>query len=298
MHFTAFYYLPRFYPKPFLAMVLCWVVFHFNVALAGDRLLATGGVTQVEGAAGGGLSPWALITGYGTDQQVGGSAFFTTLRTRGGFELNSGGVSIGFNNRVEISLAQQKFGLGSTVKGESIRLDTLGIKLRLAGDAIYDQDVWMPQIAVGLQIKHNEDFDFVPKALGAQRATGLDAYLAASKIFMGAVGGRNLLLNATLQTTKANQFGLLGFGGDRHNNYQLQPAVSATLMLTDKLFIGTEYRAKPDNLSSYKEDDAKDIFLVWFPIKNLSITSAFVDLGNIADKDHQTGWYFSGQVSY
>jgi len=29
----------------------------------GGRLLLTGGVTQVEGAGGGGLSPWALIGG-------------------------------------------------------------------------------------------------------------------------------------------------------------------------------------------------------------------------------------------
>ena len=32
----------------------------------GGKLLATGGVSQVEGAGGGGLANWALITGYGT----------------------------------------------------------------------------------------------------------------------------------------------------------------------------------------------------------------------------------------
>lgn len=47
------------------------------LAHAGDRLLATGGVTQIEGAAGGGLMPWAVISGYGTDQQIGGSLFYT-----------------------------------------------------------------------------------------------------------------------------------------------------------------------------------------------------------------------------
>jgi len=49
-------------------------------AIAGDRLLATGGVAQIEGAAGGGLTPWALITGYGTDAQIGGSAFYTQAK--------------------------------------------------------------------------------------------------------------------------------------------------------------------------------------------------------------------------
>ena len=35
----------------------------------GGKLLLTGGVTQIEGAGGGGLTPWALIGGYGSDGQ-------------------------------------------------------------------------------------------------------------------------------------------------------------------------------------------------------------------------------------
>ena len=30
------------------------------------KLIATAGLIQIEGAGGGGLAPWALITGYGT----------------------------------------------------------------------------------------------------------------------------------------------------------------------------------------------------------------------------------------
>jgi hypothetical protein len=265
---------------------------------AGDRLLATGGVTQIEGAAGGGLVPWALISGYATQDQIGGSAFFTQARTRGGFDLQSGGVSVGFNNRVEISASQMRFGLSDTVPGQDIYLDTIGAKVRLFGDAIYDQDNWVPQVSVGIQFKHNEDFNQVPKSLGAVKANGVDAYLAASKLYLGAVYGRNVLVNATLQATKANQFGLLGFGGDENNDYQLEPEGSIALMLTDKLFLGTEYRAKPDNLSVFKEQDAKDIFIAWFPIKYLSVTAAYVDLGNIANKLNQETWYISGQISY
>lgn len=267
-------------------------------ANAGDRLLATGGVGQMEGAAGGGLTPWALISGYGTDTQIGGSVYYTQAKTNGGFELDSGGVSIGINNRFELSLSQQKFGFSNTVPGESARLNTLGAKVRLFGDAVYDQDKWLPQVAVGVQVKHNEDYGVVPKTLGAKHATGYDFYLSATKLYLGAVLGRNLLLNGTLQATKANQFGLLGFGGDRNNHYQLQPAGSVALMLTDNLILGAEYRAKPDNLNVYKEDDAKDVFLAWFPVKNFSVTAAYLDLGNIANKDNQTAWYLSGQLTY
>ncbi|MDE2280798.1 MAG: DUF3034 family protein, partial [Xanthomonadaceae bacterium] len=35
------------------------------------KLLLTGGVSQIEGSAGGGLTPWALIGSYGTQGQFG-----------------------------------------------------------------------------------------------------------------------------------------------------------------------------------------------------------------------------------
>jgi hypothetical protein len=285
--------------KSSLAAIIGVTMMSHNVsAIAGDRLLATGGVAQIEGAAGGGLTPWALISGYGTDAQVGGSVFYTQAKTNGGFELDSGGFSVGFNNRVELSISQQKFGFSNTVPRESARMNTLGAKVRLFGDAVYDQDTWLPQVAAGIQLKHNEDYDFVPNALGAKHQSGVDFYLAATKLYLGAVFGRNLLINGTLQATKANQFGLLGFGGDKNNHHQLQPAGSIAVMLTDNLILGAEYRAKPSNLSVFKEDDAKDIFLAWFPVKNLSITAAYLDLGNIANKDNQTAWYLSGQITY
>ncbi|HSI44676.1 MAG TPA: DUF3034 family protein [Methylophilus sp.] len=265
---------------------------------AGDRLLATGGVTQVEGAAGGGLMPWAVISGYGTDKQVGGSAFYTHAETKADYKLNSAGISLGFANRVEVSAAQTRFGLGNTVRGEEIRLNTLGVKLRLIGDAIYDQDTWLPQISVGTQYKYNEDFNFVPKSLGAKDRSGVDYYVAASKLFLGAANGYNLLVNANLHATKANQFGLLGFGGDRRDSYRIYPAVSAAVMLSDSFLVGTELRFKPDNLSGVEEKKAQDVFLTWFPHRNVSVTGAYIDLGTIATKENQTGWYVSGQFNY
>lgn len=218
------------------------LLFAVSLAHAGDRLVGTGGVTQIEGAGGGGLMPWALISGYGTDAQTGASAFYSHAETRDDFKLDTYGVAIGFNNRVELSASQARFELVAPLAGEKIRLNTLGIKVRLMGDAIYDQDNWLPQISLGVQYKYNEDFNFVPKLVGAKQNDGFDLYLASSKLFLGAVNGYNLLLNANLQATKANQFGLLGFGGDKRDSYRVYPAVSAAVMLTDNLLIGTELR--------------------------------------------------------
>ena len=68
-----------------------------EVASAQDsgRLLATSGVVQIEGAGGGGLVPWALITGYGTRDQVGGDVHYTVVPVTD-FTLNSAGVAVGF----------------------------------------------------------------------------------------------------------------------------------------------------------------------------------------------------------
>lgn len=280
------------------AASLLFIGIYSTSLLAGERLLGTGGVMQIEGSAGGGLTPWALIAGYGTQGETGASSFYTHARTQGGFEMQLGGAAVGFNNRVEISYSHQRFGLSDTVPNEHIRMHTVGLKVRLFGDAVYDQDTWVPQVSAGVQIKHNVDFGKVPRALGAENATGVDFYLSATKLYLAAIDGRNLLINMTLQATKANQFGLLGFGGDKHNNYQLEPAASVALMLTDNFLIGTEYRARPDNLNSFSEDDAKDLFISWFPAKNLALTLAYIDLGNIADKDNQKAWYLSGQISY
>jgi hypothetical protein len=59
-----------------------------------------------------------------------------------------------------------------------------------------------------------------------------------------------------------------------------------------------EYRNKPNNLSAFEEEDWKDIYLAWAPTKNISLTAAYVDLGNVALRDNQSGIYTSLQVGF
>jgi hypothetical protein len=266
-------------------------------AHAQGRLLATGGATQIEGAAGGGLVPMALIAGYGTRDEIGGTIFGTFVNT-GKFRLYSAGAAAGFYDRFEVSIAQQHFNLGSTVPGESIEQDIVGVKLKLAGDAVFEQDRWMPQIAAGVQYRDNRDFDLVPRALGAKRGHDFDFYLAATKVYLGALAGRNVLLNGVVRATRANQLGLLGFGGDKHDSYQPQFEGTAGVFLTDNLLLGAEYRSKPDNLSVFREQAWSDVFVAWVPNKRVAVVGAYAKLGDIADKQNQHGWYLSGQVSF
>jgi len=280
--------------KQRLCLLLSAVVFSCTVA-AGDRLLATGGAQQVEGAAGGGLVPWALIAGYGTRDQVGGSAFYTRVDTRD-FTLDSHGAAVGLFDRVELSVAKQKFDAGSVVPGLNLRMDTIGAKVKVFGDAVSDQDSPWPQVAVGLQHKRNTTMT-VPTAIGARSGSDTDFYVAATKLWLAAFLGRNALANVTLRATRANQFGLLGFGGDHKSSRSLQPEASLAVMLTDNWVLGAEHRWKPDNLSVFKEEGASDVFLAWFPHRNAAVTLAWAKLGTIAGKAKQQGAYLSLQLT-
>jgi len=277
-------------------LALCGTVSAAGLPAPGARLPATGGVSQIEGAGGGGLTPWALIAGYGSRDEVG----FTIFHTRADptdFSLVATGVGVGVRDRVELSYARQRLGLGSTVPGQSISQDIFGLKVKLAGDAVFDQDRWMPQLAFGLQCKRNDDMT-VPKALGARNDEGVDFYLAATKVWLGAVFGRNLLLNGTVRATKANQMGLLGFGGDRRDAYRDVSEVSVGVFLTDRLVVGAEARRKPDNLSVFREETFKDVYVAWFPSKRVSLTVGWLDLGRIADRREQRAFHLSGQLAF
>jgi len=266
-------------------------------AAAGDRVLGSSGVSQVEGAAGGGLSPWAVIAGAGSRDQIGVSVYATHVRTRGGYELNAAGVAAGFDDTVEVSLARQRFGLADTVPGKQLGLDIVGLKWRVFGDAVFDADGWRPQIALGLQHKRVRDM-FVPALLGARRSIDTEPYVAVTKLWFAAAGGYNLLTNLTLRATRANQFGLLGFGGDRGERLRLQPEASIAVLPHDNLAIGFEWRDKPSLLSAAPETRALDVFVAWWPMRNLNLTAAYLDLGQIANKTSQRSSYLSAQLQF
>ena len=262
------------------------------------KLLATAGVTQLEGAGGGGIVPWALITGYGTRDAIGGNAHYTYVHTSN-FDLNSTGVALGFFDRVEVSFARQWFDLRSVGpkvglgKNYTIDQNIAGLKVRVFGDAVYDQDKWWPQVSVGMQYKANNRGRLLA-AIGARSSDGTDFYVAATKLLLS----QSLLVNATIRATRANQFGLLGFGGDRNSGYSAQFEGSLAYLINRNFAVGAEIRTKPDNLKFAHEDNAWDLFAAWFITKNVSATLAYANLGHIAAQTSQSGVYFSLQAGF
>ena len=267
------------------------------------KLTATGGVSQVEGAGGGGLTPWALITGYGTRDSYGANVFGTSVNAQD-YSLAVVGAAVGIADRVELSFARQEFkGKLAPLNQLDIKQDIFGLKVKLAGDAVYDQDSAMPQIAAGVMVKRNKGIDGLGalgvtnvKQLGADDDKGVDYYLSATKIILD----QSLLLNGTLRATKANQMGILGFGGDKKNSYQVLPEVSLAYLINRKLVAGVEYRAKPDNLKVDNEKDYYDAFIAYFPSKHFSITAAYAELGDITifNPKRQHGLYLSLQAGF
>lgn len=271
---------------------------HAEPLFESGRLLATTGVSQIEGAGGGGLVPWAVITGYGTRDAVGGNVHGTVVRT-GNYTLATVGVAAGLYDRVELSYARQwldtretgrSLGLGA---GYTFHQDVFGAKVRLFGDIVYDQASYLPQVAVGVQYKVNNRHD-VLRAVGAKSDRGADFYLSATKLVLD----QSLLLNGTIRLTRANQLGILGFGGDRNDGYRPEIEVSAALLLSRTIAVGAEYRTKPDNLRFARESDWFDAFVAYFPTKNASFTLAYVNLGSIAGRKNQSGVYLSGQLGF
>ncbi len=262
------------------------------------RLLATAGATSLEGAGGGGLAPWALITGYGSRDSWGANVHGAGVRLPD-FSLGALGIGVGVGNRLEFSYQHQWFDTGRAGarlglgRGYTFEQDVFGAKLRLFGDVVADQDRWWPQVSIGAQHKRSANGDVV-RAVGARDASGTDFYIAATKLFLG----EGLLVNGTVRFTRANQFGLLGHGGDRENGYRAQFEGSAAVLLTRTLALGGEFRTRPDNLRFAREDSAFDLFGAWFINHHLSVVLAYVDLGRIANQGRQNGVYLSLQAGF
>ena len=276
---------------------------------ADGKLLLTGGVSSIDGAAGGGLTPWAVTGSYATAQELGATAFLTGVKT-GDYRLQVFGAAVSWNDRLELSLARQDLDTQDNLAplglaGLHLKQDILGVKLRVAGDAVLEADTWMPQVAVGLEHKIAHAGALGPTLFGplGARRSGTDYYVSATKLFLAP----GILVNGTLRLTRANQNGLLGFGGAQGQGRRLQPELSLAQLLRKDLAVGVEYRAKPDNLDAsvlgagaLKEDDWKDVFVAWAPNKHVSLTAAWVDLGRIApalQPRRQRGSYLSAQIA-
>ena len=204
----------------------------------------------------------------------------------------------------------------------TIKMDIFGAKVRVFGEAIYDSDNLIPQVAVGgfYKINHNKA---LLQTLQAAKSKDWEAYISATKIFFPI----NTLINVTLRYAAANETGLTGFGGPDGDKKKIRPEVSLAYLLNKRTAIGAEYQKHGDNLDgkgvslqgintgalspvlgavlpnlnaslTQHESDWYDAFVAFFPSKHLSITMAYAMLGNITLTPNQNGYYVSLQASF
>ncbi len=260
------------------------------VDAADGKLIATAGLIQVEGSGGGGIVPWATLAGYDTQEQTSASAGVTQVNLRD-YRLTTYAAAVSFYDRIEVGVAQQRFDLKSL--GGEIKQDIFSAKYRVYGDVIYTS---LPQISVGVQHKRLKD-EAIANLLGASDITGTDFFVAATKVHLGAIAGYNAIWNVTVRATKANEMGLLGFGGAVNDDYELMLEASVGMLLSRNIAVGMEYRTKPDNLG-LGESHWRDYFISYIPTKQFNVTLAWADLGKIAGAPEQRGLYvsLSGQL--
>lgn len=273
------------------SLAISLLVFCNCSAIAGSKVIGTGGATTIEGSAGGGIVPWAVINGYASSGQWSVTGFSNQVGVDD-FSLRTIGAGFSYGNQLEVSLTKQTFAL-ETIGGD-LKQTIVGVKYHVAGELLYTE---MPQISVGAQWKKHQNFE-LPQAVGALDDQGIDWYVAASKVWLDAFAGRNVLLNATVRATKANQTGLLGFGSANDNSYQLMTELSAAVLLTPHWAVGTEFRQKPNQLAFADEEHWRDVFTAWFINKNVSLVGGYVDLGSIAGLPNQQGYYVAVEATW
>ena len=84
--------MPRF-SHAMQCIAACAVFAGANAYSDTGKLLLTGGVSSIDGAAGGGISPWALVGTQATQGEWGASAYATRLRTQD-YALSGAGAAL------------------------------------------------------------------------------------------------------------------------------------------------------------------------------------------------------------
>ncbi len=228
------------------------------------KVLLTGGVATIDGGGGGGITPWAVINGYGTRDGINGSLHYTFAYLPD-YSLNSYGASVGLYDRLELSYTRSTLPTGGTFDtvglladilpgavgdtgiepfNTTIEMDVFGAKLRVLGDAVYTSDSLIPQVAIGGYYKDNKNKDLL-RTLQANKSKDWEAYICVTKVYFPF----STLVNFTGRYTAANQTGLTGFGfkdrtaddTGKDTKKELRLEVSIATLVAKNTAFGAEY---------------------------------------------------------
>lgn len=206
----------------------------------------------------------------------------------------AGALAGGIEEPWEASLSPPRLGLDETGPDDPRRLHDTTARWRRLGNAAPRDDRW-PQITLGSTSRRTRS----PAAgAGPRSPRSTELYLAATKVWLGGVLGRHVVVDLALRHRPADRFDLPGPGGGARPATRLLPEASVALLLHDDLAVGLEWRRRQDPLDAWREDSAADVFVAWWPNRQWSLSAASLHLGQIGDKPAQRGWYLSAQTRY
>ena len=218
--------------------------------------------------------------------ELGFSAYGTRAGTQDYALSSYGQAAIGWQDRVELSLARQDFDAApafalngiapfGVAPGQHIKMDVLGLKVKLLGDAILDADTWVPQVALGLEHKQVRpgSLQSVLDFLGT-KTSGTDLYLSATKLLLD----KSLLLNTTLRYTMPAKTACWALARPRlaRTAAACSPSFRSPTCCGTNLAVGPSTASSPTTCRPWvrqpawgraARDDWKDVFIAWAPSK-------------------------------
>lgn len=259
--------------------------FDFNTG----KVWLTNGASITDGAAGGGINPWAVIAGMETRDGINAS-FHYTYANLPNYSLNSVGVNVGFYDRLELSYAWDELPTGSTFNTVGLVTQTLGglltdptvgpllrgvlnggsnpsgANIAATGIEPFNTQITMNVFGAKLRVFGEAIYDsdnLIPQvSIGGFYKVNSNKDLLKtlgankSKDFEAYIAATkiffplNLAVSATARYSSANQTGLTGFGNEEGNKRKVKGEFSVAYLLNDRTALGAEYAMHSNNLST------------------------------------------------
>ena len=105
--------------KLLITSIICALITPWQTADAGDQgqLLATSGLLSPGGSAGGGITGWAVLSGYGGSRSWGG-AVQGSIVALDDYNLTNAAISISVNDRFEFFVGKNRRCIGIDSPGD------------------------------------------------------------------------------------------------------------------------------------------------------------------------------------
>ncbi|SEO67399.1 DUF3034 family protein [Aquisalimonas asiatica] len=244
---------------------------------------------QIEGAAGGILTPGPQLAGTG--DPVSGNVAITHARLTD-VQFTAIGASLTLDDRLELSAAQPNLGAGSS---DDVRQNVFAARLRLAGSA---SAPLRPAASLGVTHRRQRDFGLEERiGMAPERRNDWDATLSTGGGYRFGPA-QAVLLHATARYTRANSGGLFGFGNAENDQHRVQLEGAIHTSLTRRLSLSGEYREHRHQPAADPGDPWWSAYAGYGINDEVHLALGWQDLGRLGGKPRQNGPFIALRGRY